>query len=287
MCSESLIDLLGRTDSPPDEIRDLQAELEEVVLSRRRVKKLEREFGAKAEYLNEKGHLSGPVLRALLKLHQYRNETYHQDVVRLGSLRPVVRLYGYITCLMMQTLPPSSFVHGGSMPPVLQRVLGEPLRPGLWVGLNMQAKVGDALLAQHWDEPLREVTEDLAEHVTDRLDQLDEVLTFATPFIADAHPGQYWDEEAVFHFVQIDDDRFAAFATVEQCRSYPVPVRFERVGDWRRRAEALRSAGDVLAAFGQFADIEDEMEPVETRCLELATAIDGAIQDEVDRRRGK
>lgn len=283
---EHLSGLLDLTGSPPPKIQDIHSELQTSVLSRRRARDLERDFGAKARYLNEKGQLTGPVLQALLKLHQYRNETYHRDVVRLGSLRPAVRLYGYVACLVMQSLPPSSLTHGSSVPPVLQRVLGAR-NPRVGIGFGLQANVAQALLDQHWQEPLREVTGDLADHVVDRLDQMNEVLSFAAPFIRDAHPGQAWDEEAVLHFVQIEDERFAALGSAEQCRSYPVPAPIGALSDWRQRAEELRSADDVLAAFVQFAAVEDQMEPVETKCLELAAAIDGAIQDEVDRRRGK
>jgi hypothetical protein len=81
------------------------AELREHVLPHAQRKKIDRDFGAKCDYLTGLGMLAVPHARVLKKLHKYRNEAYHRDQLRLGTLASAVKIYTYLV------LPPSRFEH--------------------------------------------------------------------------------------------------------------------------------------------------------------------------------
>jgi hypothetical protein len=53
------------------------------------------------------------------------------------------------------------------------------------------------------------------------------------------------------------------------------------------RAQALGHEVDPIAAFAEFADIEDAFEPVEVKVQEALVAIDHEIQLQIDIARGK
>ncbi|MFC5289377.1 hypothetical protein ACFPM7_20190 [Actinokineospora guangxiensis] len=65
------------------------------------------------------------------------------------------------------------------------------------------------------------------------------------------------------------------------------PVTDESLTRWREQSDALTNEEDELSAFSKFADLEDAMEPIEDKITAMVTEIDQAIQQEVDRMRGK
>jgi hypothetical protein len=77
------------------------------ILSKSRVKKIDREFDAKADLIVEEGLLSDGQARCLKKLHQYRNATYHRDHLRSRTLLTSVRIYVYVAFQMMIRFPVS------------------------------------------------------------------------------------------------------------------------------------------------------------------------------------
>jgi hypothetical protein len=67
-------------------------------------KQIDRLFDAKAEFLEKRGVLNSAQVRVLRKLHLYRNEVYHRDTLRSGSLHSAVRIYSYLVCTLMRDL---------------------------------------------------------------------------------------------------------------------------------------------------------------------------------------
>ena len=75
------------------------AGLRESAVAAARCKRIDRDFGAKCEYLAGLGVLAEPRARVLTKLHKYRNEAYHRDRLRLGTLASATRIYVYLVCV--------------------------------------------------------------------------------------------------------------------------------------------------------------------------------------------
>ena len=73
----------------------LKREFEEKIIPSRRQRKIEHNFNEKLTYLsNDCRCLPTPTARALRRLHKYRNETQHHDLIREGSIRPAVLVFG-------------------------------------------------------------------------------------------------------------------------------------------------------------------------------------------------
>jgi len=86
-------------------------ELRGKVFSKTQRNKIEREFNAKCDLLVRENIIDVAQARVLKKLHEYRNETYHRDELRPATLASVNRIYIYLVCMMMATMP----VHGMSL----------------------------------------------------------------------------------------------------------------------------------------------------------------------------
>jgi hypothetical protein len=81
------------------------AELREKALTPTQRKKIDRDFGVKCDYLEGLGMLAEPHARVLKKLHKYRNEAYHRDQLRLGTLASATKIYAYLVCSLMRDFP--------------------------------------------------------------------------------------------------------------------------------------------------------------------------------------
>jgi hypothetical protein len=127
--------------------QDRVDELRTKVISKTRRKRIDREFDAKCDFLVEQGTLPEPHARALKKLHIYRNGTYHRDELRPATLANATRIYIYLVCTMMDTLPVHSIGFGSNDPPPLIAKYLEPGESAFAAGMELQGRVGRRLLA--------------------------------------------------------------------------------------------------------------------------------------------
>ena len=93
--------LLKSMEEMPHRVRDETykariMELRSHVVSNTRRKKIDKEFDAKCDFLYEKDLLAEPQVRVLKRLHDYRNETYHRDEVRSGTLASAAKILSLI-----------------------------------------------------------------------------------------------------------------------------------------------------------------------------------------------
>lgn len=280
---EAMRDAQARGAELDEEDTRRLAELESTVPSPKQRKQIERYFDAKAEFLESRDALDRSQVRVLAKLHRYRNEAYHRDTVRDGSLASAVRIYGYLVCSLLRDLDTDAIVTHISEPPGLRLYMADARGTGL--GLRQ------AIATQLLQRPEIAGTEDLglalAAHLDDRLQGLWEDLDEAAGSISDSS-GQDWDEDTVMRWLQMNGDGpEAVFITPDQLRARKFPVTSEALRALRQRGQALAHERNPLAAFAEFADIEDAFEPLEQRLQELLVHIDHAVQLEIDRLRGK
>ena len=134
--SEAIYEATGRGANT---IAELQGKA--VSVSRRR--KIERDFGAKCNYLHEQGLLAGPQVRVLKKLHTYRNETYHRDQLHPETLASAAKIYIYLVCSMMRDFAVQMMCYGAEVPTGLLRYLASDEHgiSLIGVGLGLQARI--------------------------------------------------------------------------------------------------------------------------------------------------
>ncbi len=260
-------------------------ELEREVLSKSREKKVQREFDAKVDLLVEQQVIEVDVAIALKRLHKYRNETYHRDQVRPATLDSAVRIYAYLSCLLLRDLPPHVVEWTRSdepLPEALRSYVGEGPPPR---SFDIQRVVAEAMLAR-WDVQC-DLSQLLSGHLLDRLNEIEEHLQFAAAYRRDL-PGSTerlsaWD---VLVLLQVKDPRIAVFGTVEELRRLDVAVTKTTFDSWRVHCERLASEPDNIRAFNIFADIETQFEPIEEEVRDLVQALDEQIDAAVDEARG-
>lgn len=109
-------------------------------------------------------------------------------------------------------------------------------------------------------------------------------------YIGETHRNEQWDLDTVLGLLQAPvptDKREYLTRTTEQLRGWAGPVNAAKLAEWRKAAEDLATETPDLAAFTRFADLEDAFEPIEEKAMNFARQVDGHIQDEIDRARGK
>jgi hypothetical protein len=260
-----------------------------MVFSKTQRNKIERDFNAKCDLLVRESIIDVAQARVLKKLHEYRNETYHRDELRPATLASATRIYIYLVCTMMATMP----VHGMSLsspspPDVLKKYLAAG---GVGFGdcLDIQARIGRKLLAATGvDKPIK-LGEELAEHATYRLDEIEEMIEDCVSFFNEMN-SRGWDFLSVLGMIQAPepDDPFDHLRrTVDDYRKWARPVNKAKFRAWRKDAAKLAAETDDLTAFAAFADLEDAFEPIEQQVMKLALDVDTEIQHQIDIARGK
>ena len=265
-----------------DEKQRLLSQLEPKVIPEKRKRDLERDFNKKVGFLSqERQHISIPTARVLKHIHHYRNEAYHNDRVRPDSIRHAVLILFDVACTLLATLRPHSTTwHGGDSEAWLERYgfsrfsyaddiqsrISETLRVGLPLDI----------------EGIRAA---LTTHLRSRLDGIEESIDF---IVDNTQPDrgreqvlkevQYWNSDRAKAPWGYAEAAFVQFRPENTLAS---------IKEWRQDGSALEGVADKLELFNWFADIEDEFEPLEALLNEVAGLIEGAIEAEVDRRRGK
>jgi hypothetical protein len=173
-------------------------------------------------------------VRVLRKLHLYRNEAYHRDTLRSGSLRSAVRIYAYLVCTMMRDLRTQGLMISLSLP--------EGLRPYAarfgGAGFDLQGRIATEMLSRPEVADSATVGRDLSSHVLDRLDGLLEGLDEAASSLM--APGrEAWDRAAILAMVQHKDD--ARYATTGPVGLRALPVTLDEAG-----VEVLRQEAEAL-----------------------------------------
>ena len=258
---------------------ELRSEMASRVISRRRRDEIRRYFGAKVDFLRDRDRIPRPSARALKHLHNYRNETQHEDRVREESIRAVVMLLFDITTDFLVRLKtgPTSW-RGGADYSWVQRYGIE--RPRLFFGSEeMRQHIAKKLRA---DLPLddAEIRDSLIVHLTERLDAMEGQLDYVRENMelkdsAEALRNvQFWKSSPRY----VDPAKLSSFVARHDLAS---------IAKWRAGVEGLNSIADKLDMFDQFATIEDDFEPLDRIIDDVAGDIDEQIQLAIDIARGK
>jgi hypothetical protein len=248
----------------------------------RRRREIDRNFDAKADFLLSLGLLEPARVRVLRKLHKYRNEAYHRDHLRIGTLTSAVSIYTYIICMMMQDIPVHYIGIPSELPPSVQQYLD----PGEWPSFDLQSKISQLLLKRAHLSGEGDLGNVLSEHLTDRLAELDELLEFIADWLDEIRTDGPWAIDDVLNLVQIEN-RLAAFGSREQVRATRVDVTRLDIQAWLLSAEQIAGERNQVAAFAAFADIEDGFEVIEDQIKKSASAVEAEINLQIDIARGK
>jgi hypothetical protein len=262
----------------------MRSEFSTNVVPDSRAQKIRRFFGEKLKFLaKDRDRMPESIARVLNHIHDYRNETQHQDRVRVGSLRPATLILFDIATELLVTLNPGSVTWYSEDDYGWLERFGLPatiLAAGNDVPSQVKAQLrsGLALDTVH-------LAKALVDHLTDRLNEMEEQLSFVVEN-STLGPGE---PSVVLKSIQFRDSGgqrkltergadFAAFSPRYTMKSF---------GRWRAETAKLEHMNDRFEMFDRFATIEDEFEPLEASIRQTARELDSAIQLAVDLARGK
>lgn len=265
------------------ELEARREELKARTITGKRLRALRHGFPEKVEFLRDSGLMPVEAFAVLDKLHRYRNEAYHRDSVRPETLATAVQIYGYLVCTMLQSFPTHAVTTGWppKPSPVVERLLpdddvgGDPT--------TVQARIGAALLGTFSIRNLAQVAQALTNHLLDRLEEVTEYLEFLADHLRSLHNDPEWNPSSILHMLQVPD----IFITGAEAAGRSVEYDLADIERWKRASSAIASQPDLVGAFGAFAAIEDQFEPVEQLVLDATRLADESIQMEIDRERGK
>lgn len=265
-----------------EKLVEFQKEFNIRPLSAKERKALLHDYAAKVNFLVSEAKLPKAVGEVLKAIQRYRNEAYHRDKIRKETLRSAVVVLYDVAVELLTRLPgltvgyssgddwtgfcqrygfkgPFDLLHSGGL---------DKIAASLRTGVNLTTQ---------------ELGEGLAQHLKERLDEIERLLVF----VADNAAGgltpqhelkriQFWAEHDVVP--DANDSRLG---------SYEATFSGEDIRRWRAASAALVQQTDRLDLFSAFARIELEIEELEEMVHEAASLLDQAIQFEIDRQRGK
>jgi hypothetical protein len=287
---------LRLVDEFPDEADDHEhaAEARSKLVSKKERREISRNFDKKVDFLLDRGHIDAAVGACLHKLHEYRNEAYHQGRVREGNLPQAVRIYFGVACTLLEGFgDPSPLMHklwplkeiAEAMPTVMKLSKAEEHRV-LDVVTPSPSAVARALSSKVKidTDTLRH---DLTSYLRAQIDQIEREIDFCLKYGSHLFDG--WkraDMVRMAYMIKAMESGGAAL-TLEEMRGRRYPTNYNDLERWRGEASDLASLRDRTALFAEFARIENELDPCLESLKDLVTQVDREYEARMDRIRGR
>ncbi|MGW9184827.1 hypothetical protein [Agromyces sp. NPDC055661] len=251
--------------------------------------RIDREFGAKLQLLAWHGDLRPELVPVATRLHEYRNEVYHRDQLRRGSLLVTANLAASVVAEMLRALRPGVVgSYGSDTRETLRRIYEWMGRPddapadplAMFTGLDLQEKMADALL-DGLDDRLEATASALSDYARGRLEAWRGNLRFIGDFV---FSGSEFDEFDAVRVVHCDRPPELTLASL---RGMPCSITKARIRAWDEYPTRIGLAADRYDAARLLAEFEADFEPSELKVSEVASDVDGEIQRQIDWMRGK
>lgn len=252
-------------------------------LSRSAKRKIQRDFAERLTYAAQEDLLDRKLVGPLVHLHKYRNEAYHDVRVRPKTIASAASLLLELNCLLLPSLSrPQMWASDEDYSWIAERF-------GKDVALNDFGF--DSLDLYAIAEQLRAgvvpdtaaVANHLADHIESRLLDIDGAIDFMID-AAFTPPTQESVLDDAYRLWEAEVGRADAVPTVTE-KAHEKVVR--TLASIKERVESVREATDRVAAFQEFGEIENDLDPIEERVFYMASRVDEAIQSQIDRMRGK
>lgn len=254
-------------------------------------------FDAKVRYARETEIISAPTADSIQYLHSFRNSAYHQGSRHEGILHSLAVLYLRAACAVLSAYKPAFYgMHSGDK--VSHRAVKYLGKPDLF---------GQKDAFVHASARLTEVAESLGENLIDDLqadmlstiEQIDDWLDFISENDSD-HPSR---DESVrrcqawpFSWTEKAKD----FAKANGCKAsnmgeyvewlahnYNWQVKTDPISSWKTRHNSLKKEENKDAALKKYCDFMRQTEEFREALDKSVLQLDGYIQEEIDRARGK
>lgn len=248
-------------------------------LTTRQKERLSKSFPAKLKYLSERHDVLDPSIAGVIAyVHHYRNEAYHEGRVRSETLRTAALILFEVNCLLLlHVYRVSSMASNEDYSWIGERFQLDARQ--LFGGGEALRRIVDELRALVVPDP-GAVTEALVSHLESRFEDVWDAVDFIVLEtrlesredalkVAQLDPNT--DEREIDTLLAEFDPTWSK-ATVQELQS--------RIGE-------VAAATERLEAFRKFSQLETQLELIEGPIYDAASAIDEAIQSQIDQMRGK
>ena len=261
------------------EIRARIQDLENKIIPEEKLKEIDREFRAKVNFLVARGRLDPSLGTILKKLHRYRNDMYHQARIRKALIETAALVYFDVACALLAAWAPPRMSSTSEPYTDLERF-----------GIGRHDLFKDGLCNQVAQRLRDEAGVDatgvrsaLISHLNERLDELDEMISFV---IEEGVPPEFSSLDDAIRLIQADL-MGPELPPLEDLRQQRFPVQSRTLRLWRIQVTQLAKVTDRYEMYSRFAAIEDRFETFEERVRTVAGLVDSRIQFEIDQARGK
>lgn len=274
-------DLRDTTQIQSEKARRGEGENVHWLLSKSQIGKIEKDFSEKLRFLAWHGDIPPEYVRAISRLHEYRNEMYHREERRPEALRIVAHLYASITAEFLDLLKPRTHSWGpdssATRDRIYERMEMEPpaLADGSYdSGSELQAQMAATLRR---DLLLEEMPLLIADYIASRVGRTHETLGYSRQFLAVLRRTD---------FSEMDIIRMAYRSPAGSGPQPRIPT-WAILKRWDEWAGATRRCPDALTAFQSLADFEAEFEDFERILSELAAELEAEVDLQIDEERGR
>lgn len=254
-------------------------------------------FDAKVRYARETAMISAATADSIQYLHSFRNSAYHQGTRHESILHSLAVFYLRTACAVLSAYKPVfySMYSGDKISHRAVKYLGKPKLNG----------PNDAFVRA--SGRLTEVAEALGENLIDDLqadmlatiEQIDDWLDFISENDPDGPSrGEAVRQCQAWPFAWTDEAK--AFAKANGCKALNMgeyvewlghkfnwQVKTDPVASWKKRHSSLKQEKDADAALKKYCDFMKQTEAFREALEEGVLQIDGYVQEQIDRARGK
>ncbi|MFV0671935.1 hypothetical protein [Variovorax sp. tm] len=254
-------------------------------------------FDAKVRYARETSMISAATADSLQYLHSFRNSAYHQGSRHESILHSLAVFYFRVACAVLSAYRPP-FYSSSSRDKISHRAvkyLGKPelfrQKDAFLFAAGRLTEVADALGDK--------LIDDLQADMLSTIEQVDEWLDF----ISKNDPNRPSRDQAVQQcqaWLFAFSDEAKAFAKTNGCaasslpeyvewlgRKYNWQVKIDPIVSWKKRHSSLKREKDRDAALKKYCDFMKQTEAFREALDENVSQLDGYIQEQIDRARGK
>lgn len=251
--------LSERIDEVPESsnTKKLREEFNKNIIPNKEMKQIENYFPEKAKFLSDKKIIESEVAGVLVAIHRYRNEAYHNDKLRKGSIKSAVKLLYEISCDLLQKLDTKTRTYNGEEMDELKSFFSKydsEVEVSLF-NIDMNGIVKKLKSSMHITK--NTLKRNLRNHIEERFKETKDLIKF----IEDNAPGD---------------------SAKEVLPDYP-----KKFKELELKLKDFDSKINRLALFSSFIEIESIFEPFELDIKEKADSLDEFIQFQIDLARGK
>lgn len=254
-------------------------------------------FSPKIKLAVETNLFAENVGESIIILHSFRNQLYHAGMSHESILPHLASFYFNIACEVLENYSPA-FIGWGSN----QKI---PHRAKKYLGSNpfMNAKEvfheACKRLKNVGESMSPELVEGLSTHLKAEIDKYDEYIRF----LSEDGPEKMTRDQVIldsqaWHMAFTDEgqkyakdnrcDKNIVAEYVDWIRdNYPWKNKVDPIPSWRKRLQAIETEKDRHKALLKYNNFMSQTEDLRERINDATSSLDGYIQEQIDRMRGK